>query len=47
LETITEKLKWDFIEPLEWQGAPTEEVINLAVAKSRELAIKIRSEFEK
>ena len=47
LETLTEKLKWDFMEPLEWQGAPTEEIIHLAVARSRELAIKIRAEFEK
>ena len=47
LETLTEKLKWDFMEPIEWQGAPTEEIMKLAVAQSRELAIKIRAEFEK
>jgi flavorubredoxin len=47
LEAITEKLKWDFMEPVEWQGAPTQDIMKLAVARSRELAIKIRAEFEK
>jgi flavorubredoxin len=47
LETITEKLKWDFMDPVEWQGAPSEEVMNLAATRSRELAAKIKAEFAK
>lgn len=45
LETLTEKLKWDFMNPVEWQGAPTEEIMNLAKERSRELAVKIKAEF--
>ncbi|MCK9363003.1 MAG: FprA family A-type flavoprotein [Syntrophales bacterium] len=47
LETLTEKLKWDFMNPVEWQGAPTEETLSLAAASSRELAAKIKTEFGK
>ncbi|MBW6484835.1 MAG: FprA family A-type flavoprotein [Syntrophobacterales bacterium] len=47
LETLTEKLKWDFMSPVEWQGAPTEDVFTLAAARSRELAAKIKAEFGK
>jgi len=47
LETLTEKLKWDFMNPVEWQGAPTEEIMNLAKERSRELAAKIKAEFGK
>ena len=27
LEVLTEKMKWDFIEPVEWQGRPDDEVL--------------------
>ncbi len=47
LEAITEKLKWDFMEPVEWQGAPSEEIMDLAAARSRELAAKIKAEYGK
>ena len=47
LETLTEKLKWDFMPPVEWQGAPTEETLKIAAARSRELAAKIKAEFGK
>lgn len=47
LETLTEKLQWDFVNPVEWQGAPTGETLSLATARSRELAAKIKAEFGK
>ena len=47
LETITEKLKWDFMAPVEWQGAPSDETLELAKERSRELAAKIKAEFKK
>ena len=47
LETITEKLKWDFMAPVEWQGAPSDETLKLAMERSRELAAKIKAEFGK
>jgi flavorubredoxin len=47
LETITEKLKWDFMAPVEWQGAPTDEILQLAMERSRELAAKIKAEYGK
>jgi len=43
LETLTEKLKWDFLDPVEWQGAPSEDVLNLAASRSRELARQIKA----
>jgi len=47
LETLTEKLQWDFMNPVEWQGAPTRETLSFATARSRELAAKIKAEFGK
>ncbi|MEA3467496.1 MAG: hypothetical protein U9R57_04645 [Thermodesulfobacteriota bacterium] len=41
---LTEKLKWDFLEPVEWKGAPTSEDIELATAQSKELARQIKAE---
>lgn len=43
-ELLTEKLKWDFLEPVEWKGAPTSEDIELATAQSKELARQIKAE---
>jgi flavorubredoxin len=47
LETLTEKLKWDFLEPVEWQGAPSDETMSLALSRSRELAARIKADFGK
>ena len=43
LQILTEKLKWDFLDPVEWQGAPSEDVLNLAAKSSRELARQIKA----
>jgi flavorubredoxin len=45
LEILTEKLKWDFMEPVEWQGAPSDEIMSLAVSRSRGLAARIKADF--
>jgi flavorubredoxin len=47
LELLTEKLKWEFLPPVEWHGAPSDEVLNLAASGSRELALRIKAEFGK
>lgn len=41
-ETLTEKLKWDFLEPVEWNGAPSDEDLDLAAARSKELARQLK-----
>lgn len=41
---LTEKLKWDFQEPIEWQGAPDETVMERATAASQSLARQIRGD---
>ncbi|MCD6389383.1 MAG: FprA family A-type flavoprotein [Desulfobulbaceae bacterium] len=43
LQILTEKLKWDFLDPVEWQGAPSEDVLNLAAKSSRKLARQIKA----
>ncbi len=42
MDTLTEKLKWDFLDPVEWQGAPDDEDLKRAEAQSRELARQIK-----
>jgi anaerobic nitric oxide reductase flavorubredoxin len=44
LDEITERLKmnWDFIEPVEFKGAPTEEDIALLKQRGKELAVKVK-----
>ena len=42
-EFLTEKLKWDFLEPVEWNGAPTGENLDQAAAQSKELAQKLKA----
>ena len=42
LTALTEKLKWDFVEPIEWKGAPTEVELNLAMQRSQELAQAVK-----
>lgn len=41
MEILTEKLKWDFVEPVEWQGRPDEEVLARAEAQAGALARQI------
>ena len=43
-ELLTEKLKWDFLEPVEWKGAPTDEDLDRAAAQSKKLAKQIKGE---
>ena len=38
LDSLTEKLKWEFIDPIEWKGAPTQAELDLAMNQSRALA---------
>jgi len=45
LDILTEKLKWDFVEPVEWQGRPTEEVMVRAEAQAKALAQQIKADF--
>ena len=40
----TEKMKWDFIDPLEWQGAADDEVHKIAFQKGKELAAIIKNQ---
>ncbi|MDY0191079.1 MAG: FprA family A-type flavoprotein [Desulfuromonas sp.] len=42
LDRLTEKLKWEFMEPIEWFGAPGAEEKALAVSQSQALAQKVR-----
>ncbi len=44
MDTLTEKLKWDFLDPVEWQGAPDDEDLKRAESQSRELARQIKEE---
>ncbi len=38
LEELTAKAKWDFIDPVEWQGAPSKENLEEGYNRGRELA---------
>lgn len=42
LDSLTEKMKWEFIEPIEWKGAPTAQELELATSRSQVLARQIR-----
>jgi flavorubredoxin len=44
LDEIVEKnrMKWDFLEPVEFRGAPTEEHLDLIRQRGKELAIKVK-----
>ena len=42
LSSLTEKLKWEFIEPIEWKGAPTAHEFELATRQSEALAKKVK-----
>ena len=43
LDSLTEKMKWEFIEPIEWKGAPTSFEFELAMSRSQALARQIKS----
>jgi len=45
--SATEKLKWEFIEPLEWQGMADDEIHRIAFEKGKELARLVKSTSEK
>ena len=47
LTTLTEKLKWEFLDPIEWMGAPTAKEFELALVQGRELAKRVREFCEK
>ena len=38
LDFLTEQMKWEFIEPIEWKGAPTTHEMELAISRSQALA---------
>ncbi len=42
LTALTEKLKWEFVEPIEWKGAPGEIELELATQRSQELAKAVK-----
>jgi len=42
LGTATEKLKWEFLESVEWQGAPGEDEKKMAYERGRELARMVK-----
>ena len=43
-DATTEKMKWDFIDPLEWQGMADEEIHKVAFEKGKELARLVKEE---
>ena len=47
MDALTEKLKWNFLDPVEWQGAPGDEDLKRAEFQSRELARQIKEEAQK
>ena len=42
LDKLTEKMKWDFIDPIEWMGAPGEKELELALAQGQALARQVK-----
>ena len=43
LTALTEKLKWDFLEPIEWMGAPTDKEMQLALSQGKKLAKEVKN----
>lgn len=43
LDSLTEKMKWEFIEPIEWKGAPTSHEMELAMSRSQDLAREVKA----
>lgn len=46
-EKITEGLKWEFSEPVEWQGKAGAEVLQAGYDKGRRLALEIKEAYQK
>ncbi len=42
-DAATEKLEWDFLDPLEWKGLADEEIHSIAYEKGKELARMVKS----
>jgi flavorubredoxin len=42
LTALTEKLKWEFIDPIEWMGAPSETELQQALDQSQALARMVK-----
>ncbi|MDD2539689.1 MAG: NAD(P)H-dependent oxidoreductase, partial [Desulfuromonadaceae bacterium] len=42
LGSLTEKMKWEFLEPIEWKGAPTSHELELAMVQSQALARQVK-----
>jgi flavorubredoxin len=42
LDSLTEKMKWEFLEPIEWKGAPSSFELELAMSQSQALARQIK-----
>ena len=43
LENLTEKMKWNFLDPVEWQGRPDEAVLDRAKEQARQLARALKN----
>ena len=41
-DTLTEKMKWDMIDPMEFQGSPTDEDLKLAFQRGADLAREVK-----
>jgi anaerobic nitric oxide reductase flavorubredoxin len=42
LEMLTAKLQWTFVDPVEWQGAPSEDVVRQAGLQAKKLAQRLK-----
>ncbi|MCW8860202.1 MAG: FprA family A-type flavoprotein [Deltaproteobacteria bacterium] len=42
LDSLTEKMKWEFIDPIEWKGAATQVELDLAISQSQALARQVK-----
>ena len=47
LEQITEKMKWEFLEPVEWFGAPRPDEFDRIAARTRELVERVRRDCDR
>jgi anaerobic nitric oxide reductase flavorubredoxin len=45
LDVLTEKMKWTFVEPVEWQGRPDDAILARAEAQAVALARQIKADF--
>jgi len=45
-DTLTEKIKWDFLEPVEWAGGPAQTDLDLVYQRAAELARMIKGEIQ-